>query len=181
MDHILPSWKKYPDRSKSFVCSTSQDQASDYGNVYRVYPAGNPLIAICSSFDYWGSFPYLNKITKIDSMKDFNYEWKARLFNGKYDSLAGLLKTIEYYNKIWPDKEKLKKVFNKELGELLSFDRISWNKVNSSSSSFSELLNELLSPEMNKFQLIRLSELKNSPMDKEIWFSGPAYFLKEDE
>jgi len=57
---ILPSWKEYPIRNRSFICTTCTGKALQYGDsfeeIYVVLPVNNSKIAICSNFDLWESF-----------------------------------------------------------------------------------------------------------------------------
>lgn len=43
LDHTLPS--KFPKRSRSFVCTTNENKASDYGNIFVILPFDNSKIA----------------------------------------------------------------------------------------------------------------------------------------
>lgn len=65
---ILPSWKEFPPRNKSFVCSTSSGYAMNYtgknpkfDNVYVVLPKNGATIGICPRADIWDSFKILKK------------------------------------------------------------------------------------------------------------------------
>ena len=50
---ILPSWKKFPRRDESWICTTSFNEAVGYGKVYGVFPLGDPLLGICPKQDMW--------------------------------------------------------------------------------------------------------------------------------
>ena len=41
------SWKSYPKRSKSLICSTDEGYAIDFGKTYRVYPINGGKIGVC--------------------------------------------------------------------------------------------------------------------------------------
>lgn len=58
-----PDWKNYPDRSYSFICSTSMEEARSYGKVYSVIPLDkNQVFGIAPDADFWYAFPELKKI-----------------------------------------------------------------------------------------------------------------------
>ena len=68
LSDILPSWKDFPPRNKSFICSTSSGYALNYtgkkpkfDNVYVVLPKNVANIGICPTVDIWTSFEILNK------------------------------------------------------------------------------------------------------------------------
>jgi hypothetical protein len=52
------SWKKFPKRSKSFICSTSFDTASGYGPQHLIIPADSARIGVCPAADLWESFKF---------------------------------------------------------------------------------------------------------------------------
>ena len=59
-----PIWKDFPKRSKSFICTTSADTTTIYGNAYLVFPADDALIAKVPTYDIWAAF-----IDKLNHMK----------------------------------------------------------------------------------------------------------------
>jgi len=68
LSDILPSWKDFPPRNRSFICSTSSGYALNYtgkepkfDNVYVVLPKNGAKIGICSTADIWTSFKILNE------------------------------------------------------------------------------------------------------------------------
>ena len=70
IDYILPSWKNYPKRSKSLVCSSSKSISWGYGNkAYVVFPYNNAKIGVCSEVDLWESFIDLNVLEFNDDLR----------------------------------------------------------------------------------------------------------------
>jgi len=47
-DEILPSWKNYPKRSKSIICTTNTSKAMGYGTLFKIYPYNGSHIGECS-------------------------------------------------------------------------------------------------------------------------------------
>jgi hypothetical protein len=52
----LPSWKAYPKRSQSIVCSTYQENAGSYGKLYHVYPSDQCKFGVVPDVDVWQGF-----------------------------------------------------------------------------------------------------------------------------
>lgn len=51
------AWSSFPKRSRSIICTTSRDKASNYGNVYAVYPEEEyTTFGICPAPDIWNAF-----------------------------------------------------------------------------------------------------------------------------
>lgn len=81
---ILPSWREWPKRSLSIICSSSVGYAARYsgppispdwesvGAVYCVLPKNESRIAICSADDIWNSFVVISDRWGKDSMDLFN-------------------------------------------------------------------------------------------------------------
>ena len=88
ISHLLPSWKDFPKRDSSFICTTNKDQARDYAfdqardyadyafdkNVYHVFPENGAKLGICSKRDFWESCNTQLKPLKIYDLPDLNDE-----------------------------------------------------------------------------------------------------------
>ncbi len=188
IDYILNSWNKFPKRSKSFICSTNSDR-DFYGITYEVYPVGNPLIGICPSEDMWDSFKieidqignvfsnlaYIlstskKKISNTNKISHniFDILSKNKTISNN-DTLSDITNIISLADKNWHDlmfEPKLKYTWS-------YFSPINLAKF----QSFSQLLENTIDPIKNKFKLYKLSEMPNVK-NREIWFSGPAYFVR---
>jgi len=83
---ILPSWKGYPPRNRSFICTSSTGKALEFtdtfpaldewkNNVYAVLPKNGAVIGVCPKSDLWFAFPTIKKLnfknTKFKYLKDF--------------------------------------------------------------------------------------------------------------
>jgi len=92
----LPSWKEYPKRSKSIICSTNPDYTSEYGKVNHVIPYDNAVIGVCGYFDVWNSFTALGHNTVSDfnrALQSMFDREKIDVDDRSYDSLVdGLIK-----------------------------------------------------------------------------------------
>lgn len=104
----LPSWKEYPKRNRSIICTNCTDKAKIYGNIYLVIPFDNANFGICPKKDIWDS-----KINNRWYMSEMNDVWNVYgadssnlkiflndLSNGSYQeyekaSLLGLRKKLQ--------------------------------------------------------------------------------------
>ena len=51
-----PTWESFPDRSKSFICTTNSIMARSYGTLYVAIPLESQNIGVCPHQDWWESF-----------------------------------------------------------------------------------------------------------------------------
>jgi hypothetical protein len=51
----LPSWRDYPKRSRSLICSSNKRVAGNYGDIYVILPFNGAKIAVCPANDIWDS------------------------------------------------------------------------------------------------------------------------------
>lgn len=79
---ILPSWKGWPQRDNSLICSSSELMASGYGRMtgrtkYIVIPLENQQIAVSSDKDFWTSFDFSRHVSgkMSNSLPGFNGEF----------------------------------------------------------------------------------------------------------
>lgn len=102
--YILPSWKSYPQRSKSFICASTEYLARCYSStVYIVIPKNSAKIGICPTDDMWNSFrdwtgggssinALLNNIFML--FQDVLYESGAD--NLTEESVAKVIRNLKY-------------------------------------------------------------------------------------
>ena len=72
---VLPSWKSFPRRDKSIICTNDDATAYNYasGNVFYVFPKNGAKIGICPTRDIWLSFEAtLYKDYGLNDLKEFN-------------------------------------------------------------------------------------------------------------
>lgn len=116
---ILPSWRGYPPRNRSFTCSTStsyavaftSDEPTSFINVYTVLPKNGAVIGVCPSTDLWGSFKYL--VENEFSLDDFQYMLMGVIeFIGKQLDEVISIKTNQKsteFSKVWQELDKATK------------------------------------------------------------------------
>lgn len=80
---ILPSWRNWPQRDNSLICSSSRSQASAYGRIsgremYVIIPLENQPVAVSPYNDFWTSFVLDRFIPNMsNSLPYFNSEFEA--------------------------------------------------------------------------------------------------------
>lgn len=174
LDHVLPNWENYPPRSKSWICTSHYYSAVGYGKTYVVLPFDSTRIAVASDYDFWMSFPYLAENTNsIYDMSDLNHEIELignLVLQTFTESVDDLYRLINRFDDDQIDEQTKEKIMEITLGKVV-FKKYDGN--------LNEALMELLDPDKNGFKLTTIEDYKN-PRDKEVWFSGPAYFIDRE-
>lgn len=67
---VLPSWKGWPPRPKSFICSLKRSYASRYGSLFIAIPLENQPIGLANKEDFWETLPV--GFEWISNVDDFN-------------------------------------------------------------------------------------------------------------
>lgn len=166
-DHILPEWKSFPKRSRSFICSNDFDSHGHSYN-YTVYPTDDPLIGICPKGDMWVSF----KNIELNNVRWW-FEEIARLYViSVNDNISSIRNFINEVDNKWVDINNSKEFKNTFIGHISGIMDIDLRQFN----TFTEFLRWLFDPVRNRFEVKRLSEITKLNGEHEIWFSGPAYF-----
>lgn len=162
----LPSWKRYPRRDKSLICSTTFATAASFSNsdnVFLVLPKNNSKIGVCSEDDLWGAF--YNVIDTNDStILQLNY------------GLRVLGVTSSDYNSM---KNEVNKIFKDNLinvNRLPFKDNIKANIIKDlKTKSMINILNDILSPERNDFKLVKSGD--KLPINREVWTDGKCVLI----
>ena len=185
---ILPSWRPYPKRNRSFICTTSQLHAFEYVyhdfQVYCMFPKNNVKIGVCSNDDIWNSFPILNKY-RIESLDEFNRFFIT--FLSKFSDLKER-QVIDIFNT--GNTLQLKQLFSKVEHNIKDYDvnklhtktlikYIASTIKNDNRSIVDILNNDLLNPTVNGFKL--LNNISKLPLinneSYELWFSGQCIMV----
>lgn len=193
-----PAWTKYPKRSKSIICSTSDHMAYRYGTVYAVFPFDNAKIGVCYGDDYWSSFLYLESITDIPAMYAFNNELKAtfdisivKKYTGNidnvktYSELQKKFKKLDEFVKIYDsgDVESIDSdyhyssnvLYKKFTGLLENWYSITLFRKYYDFNDTEKYLRHLLDPKKNDFELKRVG--KELPNDVEVWTDADSILI----
>jgi hypothetical protein len=139
LDHVLKE-KNWPLRSKSWICSTNADEASNYGDDYKVIiPFDATKVGIVHANDIWFK-AILNTITFeefADTMKDLEIrddtyqDMVHDCFTTYNDELdADTYDYIDEFKELFGDKIKSEKDVEERLDWLFDPDRIKFKLTN---------------------------------------------------
>lgn len=188
----LPSWQKYPKRSKSIICTTDFDRAEGYSynkNTFYVFPAEGSKVGICPQNDIWKSF------------KEFDYEnWEdLSIFNISMNSLlkiyGNLTKNyyvddsnynamLEAFDYITEHKQKIydaAEILSKDVwyGRNIILDV--WKRPRFKTQTFFDFINKsLLNPDYNDFKLQTYNNNFIAQDEKELWTDGDSVLINYD-
>lgn len=172
-------WRGYPKRSKSIVCSTSLEEADNYGNPYAVLPLNkNANIGVCPTNDIWTSFKSMgslmlfnleiidvyNNIIKTSKNDNKN---KLDLKNLSYDTI---IKMFDVFDK---NKDNIKIYFN--------YNKFIYEWANTSNLKFIDYVNKHMNPRENKFfrnpykNLVTIDALQKNPY--EVWTDSECILI----
>jgi len=202
VDNFLPSWKPFPLRSESFICTTNVNTAEAYGESYYVLPFGNPNIAVCSTNDIWHSFkniaeldegashvPAINEAMHliaqcVDPDTKIGYNKESYSVTG-INTLAEMKKFVNDVELLVKDPTRLKITLSKLSKDSQddSTSGIALEIIHRSKKEYGFIkgLDSLLNPKDNKFDLISIEKFVNKKLsDNEVWFSSQAAFIYTD-
>lgn len=169
----LPSWKGYPQRGKSLICTTFHQSARAYGrgNAFVVLPFENAKIGVCNEMDFWLSFKMLRAFG--DDVSDFNdglsdlfFESKISL-SGSEKSWSRLKEGLESVEKNL--KEKDYKTKSRMISNFWDF------YLDTKPVSLLKFLSEQLNPLDNGFE--RAKPGNEIPTGHEVWTDSPAVLV----
>lgn len=170
----LPSWKGWPKRSKSIVCTTSSDQAfnraSFSGAAYEVHPKKGSKIAVCPAEDIW--FSFIDVERNIGNLNDLNRLLYYNLFEendiSTYNEMLDYDITIDELKDNMHEEDYFSEGFN-----ILFFD------IKKNEKIITGYLNRILDPDKNGFKLI--SSGHNLPDTVEVWIEGECLVKKMND
>lgn len=171
----LPSWKGWPKRSKSIVCSTYSWNALNYGKIYTIIPFDDAEIGICSDDDVWNSFDNLGI-----PVNDFNWFIHHLMMHGIKDAyeiktLNDLKKAINEAIENFNNDELLVSAFTESDDYIRSHhEPLLKGLMKNDPMTF---LNQLLDPNKNGFK----RGIKNIKKDKEVWIQGKALLIQGED
>jgi hypothetical protein len=206
ISELLPSWGCFPKRNHCFIGSTYSSIADEYSgpkrHTYCAFPLNRTEIALCSNKDMWDSFPSLERETGICNMNAFNKtlsSFLSELLTTGNSAFITEVEISELFNK--SNITDIKNIFEKA-GEILKASSISnlskfrinnipssvqkkflyffYNGVVKEDKSFTDVLDELLSPSKNGFSKLYI-ENYDVPAPVEIWFEGKCLFVKAEK
>jgi hypothetical protein len=172
----LPSWRGFPKRSQSIICSTSNDKASMYGEVFVVFPIDGAKIGICPEDDIFFSFKFM----KGETMRTFNnsinniMELVSGLKLGNTDASWAVM--MKYFKGIDDVMKPLSADERKEMTSRIFGAKIVLDGYDPEKGIFVHL-NEVMAPRENNFRLIQSGGV--IPYDKEVWIEDKCILIDE--
>lgn len=175
-----PSWRAFPQRNQSFICSTNKHTAENFGykSVYLMIPLDmTTRIGICGDDDLWDSWRAtwfsdqvlsLGRCFRKIGFADTNWQrFKQETSNV---SIAGTIKLYAKADGSKPETCHLKDVFETlGKGEAFNIDEPLYN-----------YLERVYDPTKGGFKVLPYSEYTFGRFNsQEVWFSSPALALKE--
>lgn len=207
LSEILDSWKEYPRRDQSFICTTSHQDAMYYTSTkkpYRVFPLENQLCGLCPKEDLWYSFSNLiseandleftslnrfqialnNIIATVKNMKEGS---KVHFTTSdRFDANAQQVRDVfdSLTNDLKTEINRKNNLIKEFIMELYPSSRplllYIVNKLKSNNTDVLSILDSLLDPATNGFKLIKPEYTTSISGKREIWMSGKVLFIHED-
>lgn len=189
MMDFLPSWKGWPKRSKSFICTSNERGSRAYGELYFVVPLENQPIAVCSNNDFWQFVDFKSYGLSMYDLSDFNR------------SLRYLSNTIAIITKEkFPEPPESNPKEMKEWLSMLSdvivtpyiLEDIENSGINDDAAELGKFIkenkdafqafNKLFDPKANGCKLFRsFSQYQEPDGVREVWLSGKVLCVAEKQ
>ena len=167
---FFKSWKDYPKRSKSLICTTKYGYASKYAadsdGIYVVIPKNNAKIGVCPEEDIWSSFQEISNLN-FETLNDFNIDL-AKLFTTIYDSpTVSIVKACKNITKR-----------TLEIYDIVDDSNILIDFNKSNYFTLYEYLEHLMDPKLNDFELITVNDLSRYDTSHELWTDSECILIK---
>jgi len=176
-----PLWNAYPKRSKSYICTTSETMARQYGTKYKVYPYDTANIGIAPNDDFWFSFNRLKEVANNHNISNFNdllghiffYLYNRQQRNDQsFDNIkAACIAVDKYLENIDYDYSKLPNDFTMR-------EKIIIKSLTHDKNSMLSVIMNCLAPQLNGFKQATLSQLTTLPENVEVWTDSPCIFKR---
>ena len=187
-------WAAYPKRSKSLICSINRTQGERYP--HRVFPENGSQMGVCPSYDMWDAFrknglPVLSEVNSVlnillnigMSAKQKN---KRGLPDKKYDKNIAMFKqACKSFDKWFESKEYDKRVLydiiKKEYGgDYYANQMMKLMAWYGDSGGLFKMMDHLLDPENNGFDLTYPTGMQRISGEKEVWTDGLSLMVRGD-
>lgn len=157
----LPSWRWYPKRSRSLICSTSQSRATKYGTVYLVLPFNEAKIGVCSKDDIWRGFNLdTNLGVFVEDLKE------VEISDDSYQQLLSSTLRIKY------------DVIDKFRDDLSMYHFCNNLKKSETIEDVEKAYDMLLNPNLNEFELTNVRDIPKWGSNREVWTDSKSYLIK---
>ena len=174
------TWKGYPRRDKSFICSSSFSYATSFGTVYAVFPYDGAKIGVAPARDFWGSFKKSMNTSK--DMDDWNDSFERIISLGGWKMSDSSLSVVLSFMKKFDTKYRAGDI-NLESLEMALDSRgyhsmdVDWF-FSKYKGDFLDVVAKTLDPKKNGFQLMKVGD--NYPDGVECWTDSPCIFVRKE-
>lgn len=184
---ILPSWKNYPKRNSSFICTSCIDTAEDFGSkVYVVLPENGAKIGICPSDDLWNSFGSIGQLSYLNDVMLDLFDWGFHKYSR--DSIIRLFRNaddntlFEHLDELDYELENLDFESFSEDHDYSSIEMDIMQMIEARNKPLPHFLNTLLSPNKNGFMLktIEKYNINNESHNLEVWTDSNCIMITEE-
>lgn len=193
ISEFLPSWKDFPKRNRCIIGAGNKEAAEEYmapGNaLYCLFPRNGALLAVAPTADMWDSFSLLRNNFDIPSIDIFNSRLADMLSRLCGEADITFREIDEIFRESVP--AAVSAIFCKAEENFRKNNSSAKIKFWWENEAFADfivsgllrgmnlvyLLDELLSPSKNGFQLTPLSKVKK--FETEFWTDSQCLFVKE--
>jgi hypothetical protein len=184
LQSMLPSWKGYPPRNKSFICSEHRGYAANFLSFkaqqpHIVLPIGDPVIGIAPTQDWWGSFTCELDVPTINYMLNCMFRAASevddatvtRQLSSDPVQMIEDLKFVDYVRrtngpKLRGELNDIGSYMQPIVDNMMSMPVLTW-------------VEEILDPTDNEFSKTTLSQFSNAHSGYELWSSAPAVMMQQ--
>ena len=191
LSEILDSWKKFPKRNRSHICSLDGHTASSYGDyLYYVLPKNGTKIGVCPYGDIWDSFDS----TYYQSAKDLVLmirkifmivlEQSDYVIDNALKDASSTIHLFEAFDKKFDEfneeeqRQRFIDMFVDIYDHTLMLDYINFvENDNNNKSDFMKFLERKIfnTKGFSVKSLYNIDSLMGD--DREVWFEGPALYI----
>ena len=167
----MKSWKQYPNRGQSIICTTDREYSRVYGETYVIFPYDGAKIGVTSSIDFWGGFRYGLGTGAWGDMDAFNSQLNYMIseqMNIRFDknSAKSMKKSFQMFDKVSGERNDITSII----------DSIYWMKDYYKHGSLLKTIENALDPKKNGFKLAKIGDKLIRGV--EVWTDSPSIMVK---
>lgn len=193
MSTFLPSWRNYPKRNRSFVCTNSLYKAESYAydddSVFCLFPKNNTKIGVCFETDIWDSFINLS-VLGLYGAEDFNLQFigfMSSVLNTSHDQIESWFMNYNntglIFNKFATIEQRVKQHASDYSRVKKSLYKHFVDGIVNKNLSIIEILDKLLDPKKNRFKLLNgpkgVYNLTKNENWRELWLSDEVLMINK--
>jgi len=190
----LPSWHRYPSRSKYIRGFTSQERAGNLDEVYVLIPFDLSRIGICPKSSFYRSFVVAQKDMGVDRLDNSGLiQWVNLLVAALIDvrdeksinkevpkTYKQFKSLLDNLDKIISDEKNTLKKRLKESDSIKDDERLVLQDVlGRHVTTIHRYLEEKFDPETNGFTTVRAESYNRVNEDREVWVASPSLMVKK--